>query len=51
MNPWRDVELGEEAPEIFNRIIEIPIGSNIKYELDKATGFLRVDRVLFSSVH
>jgi inorganic pyrophosphatase len=51
MNPWHDVELGESAPVIFNCIIEIPIGSNIKYELDKRTGLLRVDRVLYSSVH
>src|SRR5215510_8532428 len=51
MNPWHDVELGEEAPEIFNCIIEIPIGSKVKYELDKETGLLRVDRVLFSAVH
>ncbi len=51
MNPWHDVELGDEAPEIFRCIIEIPIGSKVKYELDKATGLLKVDRVLFSSVH
>jgi inorganic pyrophosphatase len=51
MNPWHDVELGDQAPEIFNCIIEIPIGSNIKYELDKPTGLLRVDRVLYSAVH
>ncbi|MCI0525418.1 MAG: inorganic diphosphatase [Acidobacteria bacterium] len=51
MNPWHDVELGDQAPEIFNCIIEIPIGSMVKYELDKKTGLLRVDRVLFSSVH
>ncbi len=51
MNPWHDVSLGDQAPEIFNCIIEIPIGSNIKYELDKATGLLKVDRILFSAVH
>ncbi|MFN0084942.1 MAG: inorganic diphosphatase [Blastocatellia bacterium] len=51
MNPWHDVELGDQAPEVFNCIIEIPIGSKVKYELDKATGLLRVDRVLSSSVH
>ncbi|HKX27634.1 MAG TPA: inorganic diphosphatase [Blastocatellia bacterium] len=51
MNPWHDVNLGSEAPEIFNCIIEIPIGSKVKYELDKQTGLLRVDRVLFSAVH
>lgn len=51
MNPWHDVDLGEDAPEIFNCIIEIPIGSKVKYELDKPTGLLRVDRILYSSVH
>src|SRR6266508_2666398 len=51
MNPWHDVELGDQAPEIFNCIIEIPIGSKVKYEMDKKTGLLRVDRVLFSAVH
>jgi len=51
MNPWHDVELGTEAPEVFNCIIEIPMGSNVKYELDKQTGLLRVDRVLYSAVH
>ncbi len=51
MNPWHDVELGADCPEYFNAVIEIPIGSNVKYELDKVTGLLRVDRVLFSSVH
>src|SRR5262245_48737405 len=51
MNPWHEVELGEQAPEVFNCIIEIPIGSKVKYELDKQTGLLRVDRVLFSAVH
>src|SRR5215472_5237827 len=51
MNPWHDVDLGDEAPEIFRCIIEIPKGSKLKYELDKKTGLLRVDRVLFSAVH
>ena len=51
MNPWHDVEIGAQAPSIFNAIIEIPIGSSVKYELDKSTGLLRVDRVLYSSVH
>jgi len=51
MNPWHDVDLGDAIPEIFNCIIEIPIGSNIKYELDKPTGLLKVDRILFSAVH
>ena len=51
MNPWHDVDLGKEVPEYFNAVIEIPIGSRVKYELDKTTGLLRVDRVLFSAVH
>jgi inorganic pyrophosphatase len=51
MHPWHDVELGEPIEEHFWSIIEIPKGSKIKYELDKATGLLRVDRVLHSAVH
>lgn len=50
-NPWHDVELGENAPDIVNAIIEIPKGSKAKYELDKASGMLRLDRVLYSPVH
>ncbi|MCW5824239.1 MAG: inorganic diphosphatase [Cyanobacteria bacterium TGS_CYA1] len=51
MHPWHDVELGDQAPEIVSAIIEVPAGSNVKYELDKKSGLLRVDRTLFSSVH
>lgn len=47
---WHDVPVGDEAPELFNAIIEIPQGCKVKYELDKDTGLLRVDRVLYSSV-
>ena len=50
-NPWHDVALGENAPDIVNAIIEIPKGSKAKYELDKDSGMLRLDRVLYSSVH
>ncbi len=51
MHPWHDVSLGNDAPEQVPAIIEVPKGSKNKYELDKATGLIRVDRVLFSSVH
>lgn len=51
MNPWHDVKLGDGFPEQFPAIIEVPKGSKNKYELDKDTGMIRVDRVLFSSVH
>lgn len=50
MHPWHDVPIGEKAPEEFQAIIEIPKGSKVKYELDKQTGMLRVDRILYSSV-
>ncbi|WP_041464126.1 inorganic diphosphatase [Pelodictyon luteolum] len=49
-NPWHHVEIGEDSPKIVNAIIEISQGSKTKYELDKKTGMLRLDRVLFSSV-
>ncbi len=50
-NPWHSVNPGKDLPEIVNSIIEIPKGSKGKYELDKVSGLLRLDRVLFSSVH
>lgn len=51
MNPWHDVEIGDAAPQIVSAVIEVPKGSKIKYELDKKSGLIKVDRVLFSSVH
>jgi len=51
MHPWHDVELGEHIEEHFRAIIEIPKGSKLKYELDKRTGLLWLDRVLYSAVH
>src|ERR1043165_7670242 len=48
---WHDIPLGEKIEEEFIAIIEIPKGSKVKYELDKDTGMLKVDRVLFSAVH
>ena len=51
MHPWHDVEIGDEAPQVVWAVIEIPKGSKLKYELDKKSGLLKVDRVLFSSVH
>ena len=50
-NPWHHVSPGTDAPNNVQAIIEIPKGSKAKYELDKETGLLRLDRVLFSSVH
>ncbi|KAG5063943.1 hypothetical protein JHK85_005126 [Glycine max] len=49
-HPWHDLEIGPEAPQIFNCVVEITKGSKVKYELDKKTGLIKVDRVLYSSV-
>lgn len=51
MNPWHDVSIGKEIPRLFPVIIEVPKGSKVKYELDKETGLIKVDRILYSSVH
>ena len=50
MNPWHDVTPGAQAPELVDCIIEVPRGSRNKYELDKKSGLLRLDRVLYSAV-
>lgn len=49
MNLWHDVPLGENAPEEVNVIIEIPKGSNNKYEIDKETGLIKLDRANYSA--
>ena len=51
MHPWHDVELGDHVERYFRAVVEIPKGSKVKYELDKGTGLLRVDRILYSAVH
>jgi inorganic pyrophosphatase len=51
VHPWHDVTPGEKLPREFSTLIEIPMGSSVKYELDKRTGLLRLDRVLYSAVY
>jgi inorganic pyrophosphatase len=51
IHPWHDVTPGEDLPLQFRAIVEIPMGSSVKYELDKRTGLLRMDRVLYSAVY
>ena len=51
IHPWHDVTPGEKLPLEFNALVEIPMGSSVKYELDKKTGLLRLDRVLYSAVY
>src|SRR5208282_4762600 len=51
MHPWHDLSPGEHVPHEFQAIIEIPLGSSVKYELDKASGIIKMDRVLYSAVY
>src|SRR5437016_311191 len=52
MHPWHDYPIDEASvAQWFPAIVEVPMGSKNKYELDKATGLIRLDRVLFSAVH
>src|SRR5262245_59286037 len=50
MHAWHDVSPGTELPRDFQSVIEIPLGSNVKYELDKPSGLLKVDRIIHSAV-
>jgi inorganic pyrophosphatase len=51
LHPWHGVPYGEKAPRIVNAVIEIPQGSRCKYEIDKHTGLLKLDRVIYSSFY
>ena len=48
---WHGVPSGKQAPRVVNAIIEIPQGSRCKYEIDKASGLLKLDRVIYSSFY
>ena len=51
MNIWHDISPKAITKDRFTAVIEIPKGSKVKYELDKATGLLRMDRILYTSKH
>lgn len=51
LHPWHGAHHGEKAPQTVNALIEIPQGSRAKYEIDKKTGLLKLDRVIYSSFH
>jgi len=51
LHPWHGAHYGDKAPQIVNGLIEIPQGSRAKYEIDKKTGLLKLDRVIYSSFH
>lgn len=50
-HPWHGVHYGDHAPWKVNAMIEIPQGSRAKYEVDKDSGLLKLDRVIYSSFH
>lgn len=51
LHPWHGAHYGDKAPAHVNALIEISQGSRAKYEIDKITGLLRLDRVIYSSFH
>ena len=51
MNIWHDIAADKIRPEDFYAVIEITKGSKNKYELDKATGLMVLDRILYTSTH
>ena len=51
LHPWHGANFGEKSPEIVNGLIEIPQGSRAKYEIDKPSGLLKLDRVIYSSFY
>ena len=51
LHPWHGATFGDNAPNVVKAMIEIPQGSRTKYEIDKTTGLLKLDRVIHSSFH
>ena len=50
-HPWHEVSPGKSTPEYVNAIIEIPRGSRAKYEIDKESGLIKLDRVIYASMY
>ena len=51
MNIWHDIDSSRISENDFVAVIEIPKGSKCKYEMDKQTGLLKLDRILYTSTH
>lgn len=51
LHPWHEAPVGSNPPEFVNGIIEISTGMRTKYEVDKETGLLKLDRILYSAVY
>jgi inorganic pyrophosphatase len=50
-HPWHETAIGDNPPEFVNGIIEIPKGSRAKYEIDKDSGLIKLDRVIYASMY
>ena len=50
-HPWHGISAGDQAPRVVTAVVEIPQGSRCKYEIDKASGLLKLDRVIYSSFY
>lgn len=50
-HPWHEVSVGRNPPAFINGIIEIPRGSRAKYEIDKESGLIKLDRVIYASMY
>lgn len=50
-HPWHETSIGKNPPEFVNAIIEIPKGSRAKYEVDKESGLIKLDRVIYASMY
>jgi len=50
-HPWHGISYGPNAPRVVTAVIEIPQGSRAKYEIDKASGLLKLDRIIYSSFY
>jgi inorganic pyrophosphatase len=51
LHPWHEVSPGANPPEFVNALIEIPRGSKAKYEIDKESGLIKLDRVIYASMY
>ena len=51
LHPWHGAHYGDRSPQVVNGLIEIPQGSRTKYEIEKVTGLLKLDRIIYSSFH
>lgn len=50
-HPWHEVPVGRNPPQFVNALIEIPRGSRAKYEIDKESGLIKLDRVIYASMY